>query len=255
MKIILFILLFVKSTLFSFGQAIDISEAFGPEFRLEGDSGYVQKVQADRILDFLAERIDSLHLKNAEKHHFWKDTDTIGKFIFLPQRNRYFLCLHLFEYESMGEPNCILELETHSDKVVLKNFKVYFHGNYACCWGRDLDGFVKWNDFVVYKMCGTGSSLCSSHWILLNDLSDQAIPIEFVHDFWFGDETEYKMLDSKVEWIDDTLILTYRLEKGSIKNKGKRLRFKKKTTELILRKGVFKDHGFEFDKPLPDIES
>lgn len=56
MKIILFILLFVKSTLFSFGQAIDISEAFGTEFRLEGDSGYVQKGTGRSHLGFSCEK-------------------------------------------------------------------------------------------------------------------------------------------------------------------------------------------------------
>ena len=255
MKIVLCIIIFVKSILFSFGQEIDVSEVFGPEFKLEGDSGYVQKAQGDRIFRFLAEKTEVSELKSDEKFPFWKETDTMGKFIYLPKKNRYFLCLSLSEYQPMGEPNCILELEKNADKVILKGLKVYYHGNYACCWGRELDGFIRWNDFVVYKMCGTGSSLCSAHWILLDDLSDQATPIEFVHDFWIGEEGEYKRLDSKVEWVDNTLNLTYRLEKGSIKNKGKRLRFKKKTSELILRKGVFKDHGFEFDKPLPDIES
>lgn len=255
MKTILFIVVFVKSILFSLGQEIDISEAFYPEFKLEGDSGYVQKTQVDRIFRFLTEKIEVSELKGDEKHSFWKETDTMGKFIYLPKKNRYFLCLSLSEYQPMGEPNCILELEKNTDKVILKGFKVYSHGNYACCWRRELDGFIRWNDFVVYKMCGTGSSLCSAHWILLDDLSDQAIPIEFVHDFWIGEEGEYKRLESKVEWIGNTLILNYALEKGIIKSKGKRLRFKKKTTELILRKGVFKDDGFEFDKPLPDIES
>lgn len=255
MKRTLLIILFVKSVLFSFAQEIDISEAIYPGVKLEGDSGYIQKKEGDRILSFLAERVDSLHLKGLEKRSFWKETDTIGKFIFLPKKNRYFLCLDLFEYQPMGEPNCILELKIDSDKIVLENFKVYFHGNYNCCWGDRFDGFIKWNDFVVYKNCGTGSALCSTYWILLDDLSDQVTPIKFVHDFWFGEEIEYKRLDSKVEWIDGALILNYTLEKGIIKDKGDKIRFKKKTTESILRKGIFKNNGFEFDKPLPDLDS
>lgn len=254
-KITLSFIGFLASVLFSFGQEIDIRTACSTQLKLEGDSGYFQKTEVDHLIGFLAERIDSLGLKNAEKKTFWKDTDTIGKFIFLPKKNRYFLCLNLFEYEPFGDPACILELEPDSGKMLLKNIKVYFQGNYACCWGDKMDGFTKFGDYVVYKLCGTGSSLCSSHWILLNDLNKDVIPIEFIHDFWFGAETDYKRLDSNVEWKNDTLVLNYTLEKGIIKDRRKRFLLKKKTTESILIKGVFKDGKFEFDKPLPDIES
>lgn len=185
----------------------------------------------------------------------WEESDTIGKFIYLPDKGRYFLCLNLHEYKPFGESHCVLELEKVFDKIILKNWKIFYQGNYACCW-TGFDGFFRWNDYLIYKVCGTGSSLCSSTWCLFNQLSTGENQNEFIHDFWIGVEGEYSLLQCKADLLgDDLLSLNYTLEKGTIKYSRKRPRLKRKTREIILIKGMLKNGKFEFDKPLPDLNS
>ncbi|MNU82417.1 hypothetical protein D3C71_720960 [compost metagenome] len=254
MKFIL-IFSFLGTTFFSSGQDLDVAELFSP-VDLKGDSGYFQQVEVYRILGFLAKNIQCDELQERQDSIIYDDneSDTLGKFIYLQEQNRYFVCLNLDGYNDNWQAHCILELERKDDRIILRNHRFLAQGNYACCWENNFDGFIKWNRFAVYKVCGTGMSMCSSNWMVFNNLSEN-VPLEFVHDYWIGGEVDYKSLNSKTEWIGDTLTITYTLEKGIIKDQGKKLAFKKRSTEIVIVKGILKDGVFVFDRDLPDLNS
>lgn len=247
--------IFLSTTLLSSAQDLDVTKLFHP-IELKGDSGYFQKKEVYQILDFLAKKSKDKQLQIREQgSSYWKETDTLGKFIFLPETNRYLVCLNLFDYNDNWDAHCVLEIEKKGQQVILKNHRFFAQGNYSCCWHSNFDGFVKWNRFVVYKLCGTGSSMCSSNWIVFNDLTKKP-PLEFYHDYWIGGEDEYYRMDSKTEWTGDSLLISYTMEQGIIENPAdeeKGLEYKTTSTKVIDIKGIYKDGVFVFEKELPDL--
>lgn len=251
-----FILIFIffGTAFFSSGQDLDMTELFYP-VELKGDSGYLVKGDVESIVSFLSKETPFLNYRKLEvTPSYLKDKDTLGKFIYLPLQNRYFVCMNLFTNEN--ESHLILQLKKAGEKVILEKLQIFDQWKDTRCWGYHFDGFTKWNDFLLYKNCGTGSSLVSSHWLLMTELVAQSEINPFLKDLWISDEGVFKNIQSTISLEKGVIVLSYSIEEGIIEHTANDILFTadKAKNRTLVRKGIFNAGKLVFDAELPDLD-
>lgn len=170
-----------------------------------GDSGVITE---NMVLPALLEEeaLDTV----VERRKVFTDTVRIGKY-YKTSNGNYMACITtagLFEYLLLFEV-------TPAGEIVA--LQPYFHGNYACCYRGELDGFGRVADYFYIKTCGTGTAYCSSELYMFREVRPQDDTGSITASRWVGytgEEGGYKDLTSTMEIKDDSIIMHYRAVEG-----------------------------------------
>lgn len=209
----------LKTILFLFVVlASSISSAKTIQLNLEGNDGYLLKNEVLDILDNL-----NLTKKKFTKTEFNENSDTLGRYFKSNVTGNYILCLFDYSLVYDFETHVLVELKPIKEnkfKVIAK--ERFFHGNYACCWNNEFDGFSYKNGFFIIYTCGTGSGLCSKHAYYFKRVlpQEQLNPIT-VEYYFYMEDMEASTLESIIEITQNQLKISYTLSKLSMSENEK----------------------------------
>jgi hypothetical protein len=135
--------------------------------KLTGDSGYITKRAGLKFLfsQGLTDTADRLW-------KLLKDRDTIGKYYQTIPGGGYLLCLLNTDINAHA-CHYLFKISGRANNKEILSKEKYFHGNYACCWKNDFEGFRKLQDFFYLKTCVTGSGYCGRKFYLFKDIHPQ----------------------------------------------------------------------------------
>lgn len=189
---------------------------------LSSDSGYIC---AGEAFGFLVSNmlIDTIRINNTIRCAYapdwqsvgdssayymeWYDepADTIGKYYVFESTGNYLIAI------SWDREILLLELDTEGEVI---GCGMTGHGSYACCWNDFNDMLKKYDCYMGVATCGTGLAYCSKYVMFFKDqLKPDAASIPFNEFAGSFGEVPGHILSSTLEFINDSLIMHYEVEK------------------------------------------
>lgn len=160
------------------------------------DSGYIY---SDVLLKKIKFDTSDLHFKmiNIRKN------DTVGKF-YKGHNGHYFSCLDASD-DYVG---CLI-VETTEDGTILSK-EPYGVGVHDCCWESRYSGFRKYNDYISFRTCTTGTAICGGSISLFKTLRPQDDIGYISESLWYeGAQEIYHDLTSTMSIKNDTVFMHY----------------------------------------------